>query len=84
MDARGTGGNRNSSAAKTRLQAWLDENHYTSAQLEAATGLARQTMHRIRHGSAVTSRTMLRVLRGARAISQRRIHILELFDLDSD
>jgi hypothetical protein len=68
----------------TRLQAWLDRNGYTSAQLEAASGIARPSMRRIRKGSAVTQRTMLRILQGARMLARRRVNILELFDLDSD
>jgi hypothetical protein len=68
----------------TRLQSWLDRNGYTSAQLEASSGIARPSMRRVRKGSSVTQRTMLRILHGARALAARRVHVLELFDLDSD
>ncbi len=46
----------------TRLQAWLDTNHFTSAELEALTRVSRQSMTKIRAGADVRRKTMLRIL----------------------
>jgi hypothetical protein len=69
-------------AAKTRLQKWLDAEGFTSAQLEAVTGISRQTMTKIRAGSDVRWKTMVRILRGVRTLSQRNVGMDEVFDLD--
>jgi hypothetical protein len=70
--------------AKTRLQVWLDTQGLTSAQLEAVTGICRQTMTRIRAGSDVRWKTMLRLLRGARLLTGEPIRMDDLFDLDPE
>jgi hypothetical protein len=70
---------------KSRLQRWLDSNALTSADLEAVTGIDRRSMTKIRADKQnVTRRTMLRILEGARTLARRQVHILELFDLNSD
>jgi hypothetical protein len=71
-------------STKSRLQEWLTMHHFTSVKLERATSIERTQMMKIRSGGNVTMQTMLRVLKGARLIAGRRVHILELFDLDSD
>lgn len=44
---------------QTRLQQWLDDNGFTSAQMEEKTGIGRQSMTRIRGGGDVRRRTMI-------------------------
>jgi hypothetical protein len=68
----------------TRLQRFLDTEGLRSAWLEEATGISRSEMRRIRAGRKVREDTMLRILRGARKITGRRVQITELFDLDPD
>jgi predicted transcriptional regulator len=70
--------------ARTRLQAFLDANGFTSAQLEATTSIARQTMTRIRAGRDLRLSTMLRILQGVRRIANWRVQIHEIFDVDPD
>lgn len=70
--------------ARTCLQLWLNEKGFTSAQLEAATGISRQSMTKIRGGSDVRWKTMLRILRGARALTGSKTRMDEVFDLDPD
>lgn len=69
-------------AAKTRLQQWLDDHEFTSAQLEAETGIARQSMTKIRRGQDVRMKTMLRILKAARRMKGPEVQITDLFDLD--
>jgi hypothetical protein len=68
---------------QTRLQRWLDENGFTSAQLETASGVGRQSMTKIRGGGDVRRKTMIRILRGARKLKPGTT-MDELFDLDPD
>jgi predicted transcriptional regulator len=69
---------------QTRLQLWLDENGFTSAQLEEKTGIGRQSMTRIRGGGDVRRKTMMKILRGARELRGAKVTMDELFDLDPD
>lgn len=71
---------------RSRLQQWLNDNGFTSADLEAVTGIDRKLMRVIRSDGRYNLRlhTMLRILAGARILAGRPVHILELFDLDSD
>jgi transcriptional regulator with XRE-family HTH domain len=68
----------------TRLQEWLDTNGFTSAQLERVTKMSRQSLGQIRNGRDVRRRTMLRLLRGCRALAKRPVQMDEIFDLDPD
>lgn len=68
----------------TRLQQWLDDNGLTSASLEEKSGIARQAMTRIRAGGDVRRKTMLRILRGARALKGPEVAMDDLFDLEPD
>lgn len=67
-----------------RLQRWLDQRRLTSAALEKASNTSRTQMRRIRNGGNLTLEMMLRILAAARLISGEPVHILDLFDLDSD
>lgn len=67
-----------------RLQRWLDRKGLTSAALEAASETSRTQMRHIRNGGNLTLEKMLRILAAARLISGEPVHILDLFDLDSD
>lgn len=67
----------------TPLQRWLDDNGFTSAQLETTAGIGRQSMTRIRGGGEVRRRTMIKILRGARKL-KADVTMDELFDLDPD
>ena len=67
-----------------RLQLWLDGNGFTSAQLEQASGICRQTMTQIRAGRDTRQNTMKRILRAARSLAHRPVGIEELFDFESD
>ena len=69
---------------KTRLQDWLDQNGFQSVQLEAATGICRQSMTKIRGRREFHLRTMRRILRGARKLAGRPVQMQELFDLEPD
>jgi hypothetical protein len=69
---------------QTPLQLWLDENDFTSAQLEEETGIGRQSMTRIRAGGDVRRKTMMRILRGARKLKGAKVTMDELFDCDPD
>jgi hypothetical protein len=66
----------------TRLQQWLDDHGFTSAQLERATGICRPTMSAIRKGRDVRKSTMLKILVGATALAGRVVTVEELFDFD--
>ena len=68
----------------SRLQQWLDAHAYTSAQLERATGMSRQSTTQIRRGRDLRLTTMLRILRGCRALASRTVMMDEIFDLDPD
>lgn len=68
----------------TRLQLWLAENGFTSAQLEETSGIGRQSMTRIRGGGEVRRKTMLKILRGARELKGPEVSMDDLFDLDPD
>jgi transcriptional regulator with XRE-family HTH domain len=72
------------STRTSRLQAWLDRHGFTAKQLEDATGISRGHLRKIRQGGNLTMENMQRILTGARSLTGRRVHILELFDLDSD
>jgi predicted transcriptional regulator len=69
---------------QTRLQMWLDEHRFTSAQLEARTGIGRQSMTKIRGGQDVRRKTMMKILKGARELKGAAVNMDELFDLDPD
>jgi predicted transcriptional regulator len=69
---------------KTRLQAFLDDAGLTSAQLEAETGISRQSMTKIRGGRDVRRHTMTRILKGVRVLTGRSVTIDELFDFEPD
>jgi hypothetical protein len=73
-----------SSRRPTLLQKWLDENGFTSVQLELVTGIGRQSMSRIRAGGDVRRKTMIRILQGAARLIGRKVTMDELFDLDPD
>jgi hypothetical protein len=75
---------RQKGPARTRLQRWLDDNGFTSVQLEEACGLGRQSMTKIRAGGDARKRTMLRILRGARSLKGPDVQLQDLFDLDPD
>lgn len=66
------------------LQQWLDAHAYTSAQLERETGMSRQSTTQIRGGRDLRLTTMLRILRGCRALAGRKVLMEEIFDLDPD
>jgi predicted transcriptional regulator len=68
----------------TLLQKWLDANGFTSVQLEAVTGIGRQSMSRIRAGGDVRRKTMIRIVKGAARLTGRKVTMDELFDLDPD
>ena len=73
---------------RTRLQRWLNENEFTSADLERAirsatlTGISRQSMTKIRRGADVRQSAMIRIKQGASLLAQRPVAIEELFDFD--
>lgn len=69
--------------AKSRLAEWLKREGLSSRQLEDECHICRQTMTEIRGGRDVRLSTMVKILRGARALSRRRVVIDELFDFDS-
>jgi len=66
----------------TRLQTFLDAHGFTSAQLEGATGISRQSMTKIRAGRDVRRKTMLKILQGLRSLTKRRVAMDEVFELD--
>jgi transcriptional regulator with XRE-family HTH domain len=68
----------------SRLQVWLGRQSFTARQLEVATGISRGHLRKIRQGGNLTMENMLRILAGARVLAGRRVHVLELFDLQSD
>jgi DNA-binding Xre family transcriptional regulator len=68
----------------SRLQAWLDQNGFTSADLEADTGISRQSMTKIRAGADVRRRTMMRILVGCTTLARRKVSMEEIFDLDPE
>lgn len=68
--------------ARTRLQSFLVTEGLTSAQLEKEAGISRQAMTKIRAGSDVRRRTMLRILIAARTLTGRQVAVEELFELD--
>jgi transcriptional regulator with XRE-family HTH domain len=68
----------------TRLKEWLAANGLTSAQLEREIHMTRQSMGRIKRGQDVRRRTMIRLLRGCRALAHRKVMMEEIFDLDPD
>lgn len=68
----------------SRLQEWLDREGLTSAQLEAQSRIGRQSMTRIRGGGEVRRKTMLTILRAARALRGAHVAMDDLFDLDPD
>jgi hypothetical protein len=71
--------------AGTRLQQWLDDNGFTSAELEIATGLSRQAMTKIRaQVGDVRRTTMIRILDGACVLAKRRVRMDEIFDIEPE
>lgn len=66
----------------TRLQQWLDDRQLTSVQLEEKSGISRQSMTKIRAGSDMRKKTMIRIARGASLLAERPVLMDELFDLD--
>ena len=81
---RRSGRPRKKDTPDTLLQAFLDANGLTSAQLEAETGISRQSMTKIRAGRDVRRKTMMKILRGVRALTKLRVRMDELFELDPD
>jgi predicted transcriptional regulator len=71
-------------AKRTRLQQWVRENGFTSAQLEQASGISRQSMTKIRAGADARKRTMLRILSAARKLKGPEVEMLDLFDLEPE
>jgi predicted transcriptional regulator len=71
-------------AKTTPLQAFLDANDLTSAQLEAEAKISRQTMTKIRKGRDVRRKTMLKILGGLRRLLGRKVEMHEIFNLDPD
>ena len=69
--------------ANTRLQSFLDAEGLTSARLESEAGISRQAMTKIRGGSDVRRKTMIRILAAARRLTGRLVRMEELFDLDA-
>jgi transcriptional regulator with XRE-family HTH domain len=67
---------------QTRLQQWLDDRQLTSAQLETKSGISRQTMTKIRAGSDLRKKTMIRIARAASVLAATPVLMDELFDLD--
>jgi predicted transcriptional regulator len=71
--------------ARTPLSKFLERNNLTSAQLEIASGISRQSMTRIRAGHRdVRLSTIIRIVRAARRLTRRQVQAHELFDLDPD
>ncbi len=71
--------------AGTRLQQWLDDHRFTSAELEAVTGLSRQAMTKIRAQLGDVRRTtMIRILDGACTLAKRRVRMDEIFDIEPE
>jgi predicted transcriptional regulator len=68
----------------TRLQRFLQVNGLTSARLEKEIHMSRQSLTKIRGGHDVRQGTMLRILRGCRALTGRKVLMDEIFDLDPD
>ena len=66
----------------SRLQRFLDAEGLTSAALEEKTGIARQSMAKIRAGRGVRIETMRRILRGVRELTGRAVTMNEIFDID--
>lgn len=67
----------------TRLQHWLDENGFTSAELEAKAEMSRQAMTKIRAAIGDVRRsTMVRILDGACFLANRKVRMDEIFDLE--
>jgi transcriptional regulator with XRE-family HTH domain len=71
-----------SARRRVLISAWLKREGLTSRQLEGACHISRQTMTAIRRGRDVRLSTMVKILRGARALSRRRVAIEELFDFE--
>lgn len=69
--------------AITRLAEWLKREGFSSRQLEDECHICRQTMTEIRGGRDVRLSTIVKILRGARTLSQRRVTVDELFNFDS-
>lgn len=68
----------------TRLQAFMNAESMTSAELEIAIPMARQTMGRIRSGSDLRLSTMRRILAGIRPVAGRRVEMQEIFNLEPE
>jgi len=74
-----------SPSPSTQLQQWLDTNGFTSAQLEAVTGIGRQGMTKIRGAVGDVRRTtMIRILDGACILAKRKVRMDEIFDIDPE
>lgn len=68
----------------TRLQAFLDANGIPAARLEAAAGMSRQHLRRIRLGQDIRLSTARRILHALRRITGRKVAVEEIFDFDSE
>jgi transcriptional regulator with XRE-family HTH domain len=77
-------GRRRRTFHDSRLQQWLNAHGFSSAELERATGMSRQSTTQIRGGRDLRLTTMLRILRGCRALASRKVVMDEIFDLDPD
>jgi DNA-binding Xre family transcriptional regulator len=68
-----------------RLQQWLDDNGFTSAELEAVTGMSRQAMTKIRRQVGDVRRTtMIRILDGACVLARRKVRMEEIFVIEPE
>lgn len=65
------------------IRHWLKRNGFSSAQLEIETKIHRQTMTAIKNGRDIRLSTIVKILRGARALAKRRVAVEELFDFES-
>jgi hypothetical protein len=77
-------GRRRRTFRDSRLQQWLEANGFTSGQLEKVTGMSRQSTAQICGGRDLRKTTMVRILRGCRALAGRNVRMEEIFDLDPD
>lgn len=72
------------SVVKTHIPEFLKSEKLTSADLEGTSNISRESMRRYRDGADLRLSTALRILRGARRATGRRVQLSELWDLDPD
>lgn len=68
----------------TPLQAWLDANGFTAAQLEQEIKMSRQSLQQIREGRDCRLSTAKRILGGCERLADRHVRMDEIFDLEPD